>query len=133
MKHGGFRSHNLLDDALTIAIVESGVALRAFDADRVTGRPGIRPADAGEELEGRPGELPGRHAGDRRRAAPAGAALRRHGGRAGASSPKTKRTLLVAIQVAGVPDDRGRGGAVACRGVLRGVEELRVDLRGLGP
>ena len=30
MKHGGFRSLNLLDDALTIAIVESGVAMRAF-------------------------------------------------------------------------------------------------------
>ena len=44
MKHGGFDSQNLLDDALTIAIVESRVALRAFDADRVTGRAG-HPAD----------------------------------------------------------------------------------------
>ena len=39
MKDGGFKSQSLLDDALTIAIVESGVALRAFDADRVEGRP----------------------------------------------------------------------------------------------
>ena len=58
MKHGGFVSQNLLDDALTIAIIESGVALRAFDADRVAGAPGIRPTGAGEPLEGRPGELP---------------------------------------------------------------------------
>ena len=44
MKHGGFRSRSLLDDALTIATVESGVALRAFDADRVNGGrgPGVR-------------------------------------------------------------------------------------------
>ena len=42
MQHGGFKSKNLLDDALTIAIVESGVALRAFDADRASGRLGIR-------------------------------------------------------------------------------------------
>ena len=52
-------SQNLLDDALTIAIIESGVALRAFDADRVDGPP-RDPAD--DERRGRsradPGELP---------------------------------------------------------------------------
>ncbi|HEX2127945.1 MAG TPA: phenylalanine--tRNA ligase beta subunit-related protein, partial [Solirubrobacterales bacterium] len=58
IKHGGFRSQNLLDDALTIAIIESHVALRAFDADRVTDVPGIRPTQPGEALEGRQGELP---------------------------------------------------------------------------
>ena len=58
MKHGGFVSRNLLDDALTIAIVESRVALRAFDADQVEGPPGIRPSAEGEALEGRPGALP---------------------------------------------------------------------------
>ena len=34
MKHGGFRSTNLLDDAILIATVETGVPLVAFDADR---------------------------------------------------------------------------------------------------
>ena len=58
MRKGGFPSQNLLDDALTIAIAESGVALRAFDADRVEGRLGIRLSAPGEPLEGRPGELP---------------------------------------------------------------------------
>jgi DNA/RNA-binding domain of Phe-tRNA-synthetase-like protein len=58
IKRGGFVSQNLLDDALTIAIIESGVALRAFDADRVEGRLGIRSTEAGEPLEGRPGALP---------------------------------------------------------------------------
>src|SRR6476620_10511212 len=33
IKKGGFVSQNRLDDALTISIIESGVALRAFDAD----------------------------------------------------------------------------------------------------
>src|SRR6478735_1514320 len=58
IKRGGFISQNRLDDALTISIIESGVALRAFDADRAEGRLGIRPTEPGEGLEGRPGELP---------------------------------------------------------------------------
>ena len=48
MKHGAFVSRNQLDDALTIAIVETGVALRAFDADRIEGRLGIRASAPGE-------------------------------------------------------------------------------------
>ena len=40
MRSGGFASRNLLDDALTIAVAESGVAIRALDADRVEGGPG---------------------------------------------------------------------------------------------
>jgi DNA/RNA-binding domain of Phe-tRNA-synthetase-like protein len=39
MKHGSFRSRNLLDDALVIATVETGVPVMALDADRVTPRP----------------------------------------------------------------------------------------------
>ena len=74
---GGFVSQNLLDDALTIAIIESGVPIRAFDADRVEAPLGIRPSVAGEELEGRPNELPARDARDRRRAAAGRADLRR--------------------------------------------------------
>ena len=58
MMKGGFISKNMLDDALTIAIVESGVPVRAFDADRVEAPLTIRPSVAGEELEGRPNELP---------------------------------------------------------------------------
>lgn len=103
MKHGKFRSQNLLDDALTIAIVESGVAVRAFDAAKVSGRLQIRPGEPGERLEGRPGELP---AGTltiadevRPLALLFGAAAEGRG-----VHPRTKRTLLVAIQVKGVPD-----------------------------
>lgn len=103
MRHGGFRSQSLLDDALTIAVVESGVALRAFDADRVAGRPGIRPSGAGEELEGRPGELPPGTlviADEQRPLSLLFGALASGRG----VGPQSSRTMLIAVQVTGVPE-----------------------------
>jgi DNA/RNA-binding domain of Phe-tRNA-synthetase-like protein len=56
---GGFRTRGLPADALNIAIVETGVALRAFDADRLAGQLCIRDSAPGESLPGgAPGELP---------------------------------------------------------------------------
>jgi DNA/RNA-binding domain of Phe-tRNA-synthetase-like protein len=102
MKHGGFRSRSVLDDALTIATVESSVALRAFDADRVTGGLGIRGSEPGEAMEGRPGELPPGTLVVADEARPLsllfGALAAGRGVR-----PRTARTLLAAIQVTGVP------------------------------
>ena len=103
MKRGGFESVNLLDDALTIAIVESGVALRAFDADRITGTPGIRPSAPGEALEGRPGELPAGTLVIADEQRPVALLFGATGADRGVQ-PKTRRTLLVAIGVKGVPD-----------------------------
>jgi len=54
---GGFRSRGLPADALDIAIVETGVTLRAFDAGRIEGGLCIRDSAPGESLPGRPGEL----------------------------------------------------------------------------
>jgi DNA/RNA-binding domain of Phe-tRNA-synthetase-like protein len=54
---GGFLSHGLPADALDIAIVETGVALRAFDADRLSGGLCIRDSAPGEKLPGVAGEL----------------------------------------------------------------------------
>jgi hypothetical protein len=54
---GGFRSNGMPADALNIAIVETGVALRAFDADRIDGGLCIRDSAPGEALAGQPGEL----------------------------------------------------------------------------
>jgi DNA/RNA-binding domain of Phe-tRNA-synthetase-like protein len=48
--HGRFKSRNLLDDALTIALVETGVPLWALDADRVEGALALRAAEYGERL-----------------------------------------------------------------------------------
>jgi DNA/RNA-binding domain of Phe-tRNA-synthetase-like protein len=54
---GGFRSNGLPADALNIAIVETGVALRAFDADRIEGGLCIRDSAPGESLAGQAGEM----------------------------------------------------------------------------
>ena len=103
MKRGGFVSRNQLDDALTIAIVETGVALRAFDADRVEGRLGIRASAPGESLEGRPGELPSGTLVMADEARPVallfGATAEGRG-----VQRRTGRIMLVALGVKGVPD-----------------------------
>lgn len=54
---GEFRSSGMPRDALTIAIVETGVALRAFDADKLEGGICIRETAPGESLPGDGGEL----------------------------------------------------------------------------
>jgi len=54
---GGFRSHGMPRDALDIAIVETGVALRAFDAEGMSGRLCIRDTAPGESLAGVAAEL----------------------------------------------------------------------------
>ena len=56
LQEGAFRSRGLPADALTIAIVETGVALRAFDGEQV-GRLCIRDSAPGESIPGRKGEL----------------------------------------------------------------------------
>src|SRR3954454_1899089 len=54
---GGFRSKGLPADALDIAIVETGVTLRAFDADRLEGGLCIRDSAPGESLAGQSAEM----------------------------------------------------------------------------
>jgi DNA/RNA-binding domain of Phe-tRNA-synthetase-like protein len=102
--HGGFVSRNLLDDALTIALVETGVPLWALDADAVDGPLGLRLAAAGERLGALPDAPP----------LPAGQLVVADAGRplaplfgepapACAASKRTTRLLLFAVQVDGVP------------------------------
>jgi DNA/RNA-binding domain of Phe-tRNA-synthetase-like protein len=50
MLRGGFRSRNHLEDALLIALVETGVAVWALDAEKVWGPLGIRLSKEGEQL-----------------------------------------------------------------------------------
>ena len=50
LKAGGFRSRSLLDDALTIAVMETGVPVWALDSDRIEGELGLRPAGRGERF-----------------------------------------------------------------------------------
>jgi DNA/RNA-binding domain of Phe-tRNA-synthetase-like protein len=50
LQQGGFQSENLVDDALTIAIAETGVPVIAFDAGRVGATLGLRLAGDDERL-----------------------------------------------------------------------------------
>jgi DNA/RNA-binding domain of Phe-tRNA-synthetase-like protein len=103
MRRGGFKSRNTVDDALLVAVVETGVPVRAFDADRLTGEVGLRISRPQERLGGTGIELRegtiviaderdsiglvfGETAPDR------------------GVWPETRRMLLCALQVQGVPD-----------------------------
>ena len=103
MRQGSFKSQNLLDDALTIAVVESGVALLAFDADKVQGGLALRGSNAGEALAGRPAELPAGTLVIADELRPLALLFGAIGDGIGVH-PRTGRTLLVAIQVKGVSD-----------------------------
>jgi DNA/RNA-binding domain of Phe-tRNA-synthetase-like protein len=54
---GAFVSRGMPADALTIATVETGIALRAFDTARLRGELCIRDSAPGEALPGRPSKL----------------------------------------------------------------------------
>jgi DNA/RNA-binding domain of Phe-tRNA-synthetase-like protein len=119
MQHGAFRTRSLLDDALTIATVESGVALRAFDAARLSGTPGIRPTRDRERLEGRPGELPGGTLVIADAERPLGLLFGATADGRGVH-PRTERTVICAIQVRGVPDASVEEGLWIAAGIAAG-------------
>ena len=52
MRAGGFQSQNLVDDALLLATLETGVPVLSFDAAAVEGDLGLRVSPGGEELAG---------------------------------------------------------------------------------
>jgi DNA/RNA-binding domain of Phe-tRNA-synthetase-like protein len=52
MRAGGFRSQNLVDDALLLATLETGVPVLAFDAAAVEGTLGLRVSEGHELLGG---------------------------------------------------------------------------------
>lgn len=103
MRDGRFKSRNRLDDALTIAVAEVGVAMLAFDADRVEGRLGMRLSVEDERFEGRTSALvPGTILiADEKRSL---AILFRQTAKGREVGKKTSRTTLVAVKVRGVPD-----------------------------
>jgi DNA/RNA-binding domain of Phe-tRNA-synthetase-like protein len=99
---GAFVSRGMPADALTIATVETGVALRAFDAGRLNGRLCIRDSAPGESLPGKPGEL----AQGTLTIADERAPLELLFGGAvteGQMEPGASRIAVVAVQVKGVP------------------------------
>lgn len=102
LQDGAFKSRGLPRDALTIAIVETGVALRAFDADRIDGRLCIRDSAPGESLGGKPGELAQGTLTIADEARPL-ALLFGETGEGFAVEPTSRRIAIVAVQVNGVP------------------------------
>jgi DNA/RNA-binding domain of Phe-tRNA-synthetase-like protein len=101
LKQGGLHSENIVDDALTIAIAETGVPVIALDADRVEGELGLRLARAGERLE------EARLLSDRQLVMadaerPVAVVLRDVSRDAGVT-PDTQRMVLCALGVKGVP------------------------------
>jgi len=101
---GGLRSESLLDDALTIAVMETGVPLWALDADRAEGGLGLRGAVAGESL-GRGEDAPALVAGRLVVADSAGPVAVLFGDMASGLgvTRQTARITLFTVQVAGVP------------------------------
>ncbi len=116
LKHGGFRSRNLLDDAITIATYETGVPVIAFDAERVEPPPGLRLAAPGEQMGavGRPLSSGQIMVADAKR--PLAVLFGDLDPDAGVT-PRTRRMLLVSVQVDGVPD-------IAVEEALWTVEEI---------
>jgi DNA/RNA-binding domain of Phe-tRNA-synthetase-like protein len=88
MADGGLRSHGLIDDALTVAVLETGVGLVAFDADRLVGAPALREDGGRLVIADEEGPLAVLFADPLARAA-----LSRH----------TTRAALVAVAVPNVP------------------------------
>lgn len=99
---GAFKSHGLPADALTIAIVETGVSLYAFDADRIEGDVCIRESAPGEALPGRIGALAQGTLVVADEARPIGLLF----GEAGEGyevGPQSRRFAIVAVQVGSIP------------------------------
>jgi DNA/RNA-binding domain of Phe-tRNA-synthetase-like protein len=123
LRAGGFKSEGLVDDALTIATVETGVAMRALDADRTKGKLGLRLAQPDERLGADPAgiELPedALVLADQQRAL--GLIFGETAPEVEVQRGKTERVAVCAIQVGGVPDISVEEAIWTCAGVLRDV------------
>jgi DNA/RNA-binding domain of Phe-tRNA-synthetase-like protein len=102
LRHGGLRSQNIVDDALTIAIAETGVPVIAFDGDKVGTAIGLRLSREGERLADGVRPLSVRQIvvadEDRSLAVLFGEVAEECG-----VVPDTERMVLAALQVKGVP------------------------------
>jgi DNA/RNA-binding domain of Phe-tRNA-synthetase-like protein len=90
LQEGTLHSRGLVDDALTVAVLETGVGVSAFDADRLAGAPRLREEGGTLVLADADGPLTVLFAPD----PPARAAVTR----------ETRRIALVAVAVPNVAD-----------------------------
>jgi DNA/RNA-binding domain of Phe-tRNA-synthetase-like protein len=97
---GGMPSENLVDDAITIAVAETGVPVMAFDGDRVGASIGLRLAASGERCAER--RLAGGQLVVCDEERPLAVVLGEVGAHAGVTEA-TERMVLAALAVKGVP------------------------------
>jgi DNA/RNA-binding domain of Phe-tRNA-synthetase-like protein len=102
LEHGGLRSRNLLDDALVIATVETGVPVIAFDADLVGNQLGLRLSRRGERLGGGGRPLSARQIVVADEDRPLSVLFGEVAEERGVTS-RTERMVLTALRVKGVP------------------------------
>jgi DNA/RNA-binding domain of Phe-tRNA-synthetase-like protein len=102
LRHGGLRSSNIVDDALTIAIAETGVPVIAFDGNKVGTAIGLRLSREGERLADgvRPLSVNQIVVADEDRSL---AVLFGEVAEECGVVPETERMVLSALQVKGVP------------------------------
>ena len=130
LRAGRFKSHDLLQDALTVAVVETGVAVRAFDADRFDGELGLRITQPGEHLAGDRLDLPDGAivVADERR--PIGLIFGETG-TAASIAPATRRIALCVVRVPGIPEISVEEALWTAAGVLtsgqRGTPDPGID------
>ena len=119
LRAGRFASRNLLDDALTVALVETGVSVRAFDADKLTGRLGLRIALPRERLGGTGIELPDGAivVADEERSV--GLIFGETASGRGVE-PRTERIALYVVRVPGIPEISVEEALWSCAGMLLG-------------
>jgi DNA/RNA-binding domain of Phe-tRNA-synthetase-like protein len=103
MRFGAFESHNLLDDALLIATVETGVPVLAFDRDRVRGDVGVRAAEGGECVGEKGRALRGGEIVTADDLGPLSVLFGETAPDRGVT-PATERMVLAAVRVKGVPE-----------------------------
>ena len=118
---GRFKSENLLDDALMLGLVETGVPIWAFDADKVEGTLGVRVADGRRAL--------GRGRRTRRPCTPADwwwptrrgplSTLFDDPAPGHGVTKRTTRMVLYSLQVAGVPAIHVEEALYTCVDALR--------------
>jgi DNA/RNA-binding domain of Phe-tRNA-synthetase-like protein len=101
LRQGGLTSENLVDDALTIAIAETGVPVFVLDADKLEREVGLRLARPGEWLSERRA-LSARQLVVADATRPVALVLGEVSPRAGVTSG-TRRMLMCALCVKGVP------------------------------
>jgi DNA/RNA-binding domain of Phe-tRNA-synthetase-like protein len=89
IREGGLRPQGLIADALTVAVLETGVGVWAFDADAVVGALGLREADGRLVIADEEG--------------PVSSLFHDPGPRAGITK-RTRRIALAAVAVPNVPD-----------------------------